>query len=168
LDIGADDYITKPFDVQEVVTRARNLIELRRNLRAKYARQVLLGPSKMEITTADDRFLKSLTENIERHISNPKYDTESVAHDMCMSRMQLNRKIHALTGFSTHGLLREFRLQRAGEMLKGQAGNVAEVAWAVGFNNLSHFARVFRERFGVTPSEYQRAGKVPSGQDCEP
>jgi len=166
LEIGADDYIIKPFDAREVVTRARNLIELRRNLRTKYARQVTLGPSKMEFTTADDRFLKSLTENIERHIGDAKYDTETVAYDMYMSRVQLNRKVHSLTGFSTHGLVREFRLQRAAEMLRGHAGNVAVVANEVGFNNLSHFARVFRERFGVAPSEYERSGELHFGGDA--
>jgi signal transduction histidine kinase/ligand-binding sensor domain-containing protein/AraC-like DNA-binding protein len=158
LETGADDYIIKPFDAREVLARAKNLIELRKSLRGKYSRQVTLGPSKIEATTADERFLKRLMEHIEKHIGDTGYDTESVAYDMCMSRMQLNRKIHALTGYSTHGLVREFRLQRAAELLGNRVGIVAEVALEVGFNNTSHFARAFRERFGVAPSEYRRVG----------
>jgi len=154
LEIGADDYIIKPFDSREVLARVKNLITLRRNLRAKYGQQVTLGVSTMEVTSLDERFLKNLKEKIEQHISDPNYDTETIAYDMCMSRMQLNRKVHALTGYSTHGLVREFRLQRAADLLKRHAGTVAEVAFDVGLNNLSHFARVFRERFGVPPSEY--------------
>jgi AraC-like DNA-binding protein len=67
-------------------------------------------------------------------------------------------------GYSTHELVRELRLQRAAELLTRHAGNVAEVAFEVGFNNLSHFARVFRERFGVPPSEYDRSD-VTIGQN---
>ena len=75
-----------------------------------------------------------------------------------MSRMQLNRKLRALTGHPTHELVREFRLQRAAELLRKNAGNVSEVAFEVGFNDLSHFARAFRERFGMLPSEYETGG----------
>jgi AraC-like DNA-binding protein len=71
-----------------------------------------------------------------------------------MSRMQLNRKLNALTGRSTHEVVREFRLQRAAELLRNRADNITGVAYAVGFSSLSHFARAFRERFGVAPSEY--------------
>jgi signal transduction histidine kinase/DNA-binding response OmpR family regulator len=161
LDIGADDYVIKPFDAREVLARVKNLIMLRRNLRAKYGQQFTLTASTMEVTTLDERFLKNLKEKIEQHIGDPDYDTETVAYDMCMSRMQLNRKLHALTGYSTHGLVREFRLQRAAELLKKHAGSVADVAYEVGFNNLSHFARVFRERFGVAPSEYDGGRVTP-------
>jgi signal transduction histidine kinase/ligand-binding sensor domain-containing protein/DNA-binding NarL/FixJ family response regulator len=154
LDVRADDYIIKPFDAREVVARAKNLIELRKSLRDRYSRQVTIGPSKIEATTADEQFLNKFKEHIERHIGDAAYDTEKVAYDMCMSRMQLNRKIHALTGYSTYGVIREFRLQRAAELLRDHVGIVAEVAMAVGFNNSSHFARAFRERFGVLPSEF--------------
>jgi AraC-like DNA-binding protein len=71
-----------------------------------------------------------------------------------MSRMQLNRKLHALTGQSTHGVVREFRLERAAQLLRKGADNISGVAYDVGFSSLSHFARAFRERFGVVPSEY--------------
>ena len=73
---------------------------------------------------------------------------------MCMSRMQLNRKLNALTGQSTHAVVREFRLQRAVQLLRKGADNVAGIAYEVGFSSLSHFARAFHERFGVVPSEY--------------
>lgn len=161
LDTGADEYLIKPFDAGELTARVRNLIELRRRLREKYRRQITIGPSQMQVTSLDERFLKKLSEHIDHHIADADYDTEALAHDMCMSRMQLNRKIHALTGHSTHELVREFRLQRAAELLRNRADNVTGIAYDVGFISLSHFARAFRERFGVVPSEYAARMTVP-------
>ena len=71
-----------------------------------------------------------------------------------MSRMQLNRKLHALTGRSTHEFIRNLRLQRAAKLLRSHWGNVTEVAFEIGFSSLSSFARAFREQYGVAPSEY--------------
>jgi AraC-like DNA-binding protein len=71
-----------------------------------------------------------------------------------MSRMQLNRKLHALTGRSPHEFIRNLRLQRAAKLLDAHWGNVAEIAFEVGFNSLSHFSKAFREEYGVLPSEY--------------
>ncbi len=155
LGIGADDYVVKPFDARELMARAKNLIATRRTLREKYHQQVTVGPSNVPVTSADEKFLKRLAEQIERHIAESEYDTEALAHDMCMSRMQLNRKLHALTGQSTHHVVREFRLQRAAHLLRTGVDNVAGVAYEVGFSSLSHFARAFHERFGVNPSEYE-------------
>jgi signal transduction histidine kinase/CheY-like chemotaxis protein/AraC-like DNA-binding protein/ligand-binding sensor domain-containing protein len=154
LEIGADDYILKPFEARELMARAKNLIETRKRLWKKYHQQVTFGPGNVAVTSTDGRFLKRLSELIEEHIADNDYDTEALAHDICMSRMQLNRKLNALTGHSTHEVVREFRLQRAAKLLRGQAGNITGVAYDVGFNSLSHFARAFRERFGVVPSEY--------------
>jgi signal transduction histidine kinase/DNA-binding response OmpR family regulator len=155
LDAGADDYVIKPFDARELVARVRNLVASRRKLWEKYHRQVTLGPSDIPVTSADERFLKRFTECIELHIADSAYDTEALAHDLCMSRMQLHRKLHALTGHSTHDLMRQYRLRRAARLLREQTGSVSEVAFESGFNSLSHFARAFREEFGVLPSEYR-------------
>ena len=99
-------------------------------------------------------------------ITDAGYDTETLAHDMYMSRMQLNRKIHALTGKSTHEVVREFRLQRAAAMLRRHADNITGIAYDVGFSSLSHFAHAFRERFGVVPSEY--AARKPEREEEQP
>jgi signal transduction histidine kinase/AraC-like DNA-binding protein/streptogramin lyase len=155
LDIGADDYIVKPFEARELMARVKNLIEIRKTLRDKYRRNVTLGPAEIDVASADERFLKQLTETIEKHITDASYDTEKLAHDMCMSRMQLNRKLQALTGHSTHELVRQYRLQRAAQLLRKHAGNISEVAFESGFNSLSHFARAFRDQFGMLPSEYE-------------
>jgi signal transduction histidine kinase/DNA-binding response OmpR family regulator/ligand-binding sensor domain-containing protein len=155
LDAGADDYVIKPFDVRELAARVRNLIASRRKLWEKYHRQVTLGPADIPVTSADERFLKRFSECMEQHLADSSYDTEALAHDLCMSRMQLNRKLHALTGHSTHLLVRQYRLRRAARLLRERAGTVSEAAFESGFNNLSHFARAFREEFGVLPSDYR-------------
>jgi signal transduction histidine kinase/DNA-binding response OmpR family regulator/ligand-binding sensor domain-containing protein len=154
LEAGADDYIIKPFDARELTARAKNLVATRRKLWEKYHRQLTLGPANIPVASADERFLKRLAEYLEQHVADAEYDTETLAHDMCMSRMQLNRKLNALTGQSTHGVVREYRLQRAAELLRKRADSVSGIAFGVGFSSLSHFARAFRERFGVVPSEY--------------
>jgi DNA-binding response OmpR family regulator/two-component sensor histidine kinase len=166
LDVGADDYVVKPFDAKELLVRARNLIDTRRKLWEKYHRQVTLGPANITVASTDEQFLKRFTEHIEQHVSEAEYDTEALAHDMCMSRMQLNRKLNALTGHPTHELVRQYRLQRAAQLLQSQAGNVSQVAFESGFNSLSHFTRAFREQFGVLPSEYRKSGfEKPVGQN---
>jgi signal transduction histidine kinase/DNA-binding response OmpR family regulator len=161
LETGADDYLIKPFDARELRVRARNLVDLRKKLREKYRQHVVLEPASVPIASTDERFLKKLMETIESRIADPELDTEKLAREACMSRMQLNRKLQALTGHSTHEFLRLQRLQKAARLLAARSGNVTEVAYDVGFNSLSHFAKAFREEFGVSPSEYsaqQRPG----------
>lgn len=154
LETGADDYIIKPFEAKELQVRVHNLIEIRRKLREKFKQNIILQPTELAVTSSDERFLKKLMESVEKHMADPDCGTETLAQDVCMSRMQLNRKLQALTGHSTHEFLRAQRLKRAAQILHQHAGNVSEVAYEVGFASPSHFARAFKEQFGVPPSEY--------------
>jgi len=154
LETGADDYITKPFGVKELQVRMQNLIELRARLREKYRRQCLVEPGDLSVDSIDERFLHKALEVVRSHLSDPGFDNTSFSRELCMSRMQLNRKLQALTGHSTHEFLRALRLQRAAKLLQLHWGNVTEVAFEVGFNSLSSFARAFRDQYGVSPSEY--------------
>ena len=160
---GADDFIIKPFEVEELLIRVRNLIEIRRELREKFRENIVLQPADIAISSNEGKFLKSLMESIERHMAEPDCDTETLAKDVCMSRMQLNRKLHALTGHSTHELVRALRLNRASQLLQHHSGNVSEVAYQVGFASPSHFAHAFKERFGVSPSDYRERNRENSG-----
>jgi DNA-binding response OmpR family regulator len=154
LESGADDYIIKPFDVRELQARIQNLIELRKALQEKYRRQCVLEPGDIPIESMDEKFLRKALDVVEEHLSETDFETVALARELCMSRMQLNRKLHALTGRSTHQFIRNLRLQRAAKLLRSQWGNVTEVAFEVGFTSLSSFARAFREEFGVSPSKY--------------
>ncbi len=154
LETGADDYIVKPFDARELMVRVRNLIETRRALREKFRENIVLEPAEIPIASGDAKFLQRLMEAIERHMAEPECDTEMLAREVCMSRMQLNRKLHALTGHSTHEFLRVQRLKRGAQLLRHHGENVSQVAYDVGFASPSHFAQAFKAQFGMSPSEY--------------
>ena len=102
----------------------------------------------------DEEFLKRLLEVFETHVSESDFSTEDFAHEVGMSRSNLHRKLQALTNQPTHEFLRTLRLKRAAQLLKKSSGSVTDVAYAVGFNNLSHFTKIFRQHFGQTPSEF--------------
>jgi len=154
LETGADEYLVKPFDAKELLVRLRNLLEQRKKMREHLQRGLTSVPTTTHLQSADDRFLKKVFGIIEQNFSNPDFDIQTLAEESAMSRMQLHRKIKALTGYAPGELLRNFRLQRAADMLKHRTGNVSEIAYEVGYNNLSNFAVQFREKFGVNPSEY--------------
>jgi signal transduction histidine kinase/DNA-binding response OmpR family regulator/ligand-binding sensor domain-containing protein len=153
LDIGADDYMTKPFEMKELLARVRNMIEQRRILRAKFSAAAVLRPGDVAVSSMDDELLKKVMRVIENRMGQEKLEAEDIAREVALSRRHLDRKLLGLTNLSTAELVRYVRLQRANELLEKRAGTVAEIAYQVGFGNPSYFASCFRERFGCLPSE---------------
>ena len=155
LQTGADDYLTKPFDARELRVRMENLIEQRAKLRAKYEGSLSLRPSQVAVTSVDERFLQQVIEQIETNLGNEFFTVEELARAVNFSRSQLNRKLKALTNSSPNELIRDFRLKRAKDLLEQGAGNVSEVAFQVGYSNLSYFGRTFKQAFEIKPSEVE-------------
>jgi signal transduction histidine kinase/DNA-binding response OmpR family regulator len=154
LETGADDYILKPFSVQELKVRVINLIEQRKKLRERFSREVKLQPKDIAITSSDEVFLNKAIGLVEAHMSDTDFSVETFVHEIGMSRVQLHRKLKALTDQSTSEFIRSIRLKRAASLIEQQYGNIADVMYEVGFNNVSYFASNFKKMFGVNPSEY--------------
>jgi len=159
LNTGADDYIAKPFDARELEVRVRNLIEGRKKLQQKFSQQLSLSATEIEVDSMEDRFLKKVKNTIEYHISDGAFSVEILADEAAMSSVQLYRKLKALTGHTPNELIRNLRLERAASLLSQRAGNVSDIAYQVGFNNLSYFAKCFKEKFGVAPSDFLNSSK---------
>jgi len=153
LDTGADDYLTKPFDNNELLARVRNLIHQRKLLRRKFAGEIILKPSEVSVKSAEQIFLDKVMRSIEANMSEENFGVEELAKEVAMSRSQLHRKLIALTGQSPSEVLRNTRLLRAKELLLKKAATPSEVAFRVGFNSHTYFSKCFREEFGVSPSE---------------
>ena len=156
LETGADDYIIKPFDIKELCVRAKNLITQRRKLRERFSREVVFRPQDIAITPPDEKFMQRAMEIIQNHIADADFNVEYFCKMVGMSRMQLHRKLRALTDKSSGEFVRALRLKRAAELLSQHFGNITQVAYEVGFNNPSYFAECFRRQFGELPSEYAR------------
>ncbi len=158
LETGADDYITKPFNIKELIARVKNLIEQRKKLRERFSRDVKLEPKDIAITSADEKFLNRAIGIIDEHMGDFEFDARTFQEEIGMSRSQLFRKLRALTDQSATEFIRAIRLKRAAKLLEEKFGNVAEITYEVGFNNLSYFAKCFKELFGVSPSDYGKQG----------
>ncbi|MEO6454585.1 MAG: ATP-binding protein [Ginsengibacter sp.] len=153
LETGADDYLTKPFDSKELLLRIQNLINQRKLLRKKFAGEILLRPSEIAVTSADEMFLNKVLQAIEKNMSEEDFGVEDLAKEVTMSRSQLHRKLIALTGQAPSEMLRNTRLLRAKELLQKRAATPSEVAYQVGFNSHTYFSKCFKEEFGISPSE---------------
>jgi len=156
LETGADDYLGKPFDRQELVARVKNLIALRRKLRESFRRQVVLQPREVAVTTADEAFLQRALAVMEEQVANEEFTAEDFQRAVGMSKTQLHRKLKALVNQAPREFMRSFRLQRAAQLLKQGAGNVTEIAYMVGFSSQPYFTKCFHEEFGMTPKEYAK------------
>lgn len=161
LELGADEYMTKPFNIKEIKVRMKNLLEQRKNLRKSFSREVTIQPKNISVTSVDERFLNHALKIMEEHLGDEQFSVERFAEEIGMSRKNLLRKIKALTDKSVNEFIRNFRLSRAAQLLEAKAGTVGEIAYQVGFNNLSYFSKCFKELFGQLPNEYAgRRGEV--------
>jgi signal transduction histidine kinase/DNA-binding response OmpR family regulator len=154
LDMGADYYLAKPFQARELLAVAGNLITQRKKLKESFGKTVLLKTDTWEGSSSDDRFLQKLVKLIEAHLSEPDFTVEELQKELGISRMQLHRKLKALTDLSATEFIRSLRLKRAAEMLEKGQDNVSQIAYQVGFNSLSYFSKCFKEQYGVLPSHY--------------
>jgi AraC-like DNA-binding protein len=117
-----------------------------------------LLPKNITVTSVDEKFLEQALAIVEGHLDDEQFSVERFAEEIGMSRKNLLRKIRALTDQSVNEFIRNFRLNRAAQLIVSRSASVSEVAYQVGFNNLSYFTRCFKELFGVLPTAY--AGKV--------
>jgi CheY-like chemotaxis protein len=167
LELGADDYLAKPFSVRELTLRIANLLAARRRLEERVggvavpsASTRVLRPSAVEVTSDDEAFVERLRHAIEEHLGDDAFGVEQLAAAVGQSRATLYRRVQGLFDESPMDLVWGMRLDRASDLLVSRAGSVAEVAYAVGFSSLSHFSRRFKERHGTSPSA-RRAGAGP-------
>jgi signal transduction histidine kinase/DNA-binding response OmpR family regulator len=151
---GTDAYVAKPFSIDVLEAQITNLLESRRKLREKYSRQILLEPKKVTVTDIDEKFLIRVMEIVEKHISDTGFNAEALSKEAGMSRMQLYRKLRGLTDQTVHEFIRNIRLKRAVQLLEAKRMTITEVAYEVGFNDLTYFARCFRKQYQKSPSEY--------------
>ncbi|MCW8994813.1 MAG: response regulator, partial [Psychromonas sp.] len=155
LEMGADDYIMKPFDAEELQVRIKNLIDQRKKLRDHFKKEGLFEVSDENITSIDKKFLKKAIKIIHEHISDTSFSVDIFADEIAMSRSQLHRKLVALMGEAPSDLIRRVRLSRAAKLIENKFGNISEIALEVGFANPANFANSFRRQFNVSPSEYE-------------
>ncbi|KAA6336998.1 Sensor histidine kinase TodS [termite gut metagenome] len=151
---GIDDYITKPFDVDILNVKIDNLLQIRNTLREKIKHDWLMQPEDVVLDSPNDKFLKKAVTVVEKFMDDPELDIGKFSEEMGVSRMQLYRKFEALTNMTVKEFIRSVRLKRAAQMLKQEKLTVSEVAWAVGFKDMSYFRKCFKEEFGMTPTEY--------------
>jgi len=154
LEAGADDYITKPFHVQVLLTRVKNLINLRRQLQLKIERRMLLQPEEFNFSELENLFLDKFQELIEQNISNPEFGVDELTEILNISQPTLYRKVFALTGQSPKKFIQSYRIKRSFELLKSNYGNVTEVAYKVGFSSSAYFTKCFKETFNRLPSDF--------------
>lgn len=154
LETGADDYVAKPFNRQELLTRVQNLTRQRKMLRERFGREIKIQAKDIAVTSADEIFLNKLISYIEKHIGNPDLNVDSLLGEIHLSRSQLHRKLKALTDLSATEFIRNIRLKRAAQLLEQNHGSISQTIYAVGFNSLSYFSKCFQKQFGVSPKEF--------------
>ncbi len=155
LETGADDYITKPFNSKILLTRIKNLIDLRRQLQLKIQRQKMLLPAEIQVSSLDDQFLKRFQGIIEENLDDPEFTIDQLCEKLDMGRSTLFKKIKALTGEPPNQFILSYRLERGSQLLKDKSRSVTEVALEVGFSTPAYFAKCFKERFHQSPSSFQ-------------
>ena len=154
LQTGADDFLTKPFAAAELLARAGNLIQSRSAMRGRYSEEVVLPTTGAAVPSADAAFLERAFAVVDGHLGDEGFTVGALAEALGTSESTLKRRLKPLVGATPVEFVRERRLERAAALLLGQAGTVGEVAAQVGFGSPSYFARCFRDRYGVPPSEF--------------
>ncbi|WP_437918175.1 hybrid sensor histidine kinase/response regulator transcription factor [Sphingobacterium sp. LRF_L2] len=156
LESGANVFIDKPFDMDFLLKQVDNLIKNQNELRESYSKKYIAEPSKVTISSTDEELLKRAMEHIENNISNMDYNVETFVSDMGVGRTLLYQKINDILGMSIKEFIMDIRLKRGAQLLAESDLTIAEISYAIGFNNPKHFSVCFKKQFDLTPSEFRK------------
>jgi signal transduction histidine kinase/ligand-binding sensor domain-containing protein/AraC-like DNA-binding protein len=155
LEISADDYLTKPFDLNILQAKIDNILSIRNAYKEKYSSELTLQPKNIQVDLPDINFINKAIEVVEANISDVDFDINKFASEIGVSLTQLYRKLNALTGMTVKEFIRDIRLKRSAQLLTHDSVRISEVAFGVGFKDLSHFSKCFRQKYGVTAKQYK-------------
>lgn len=154
---GADAYIAKPFDVEMLKSTVQSILANRERILQSFAQSARdrAKVKKVELRSTDDMLMEKVTEYIEANISDPTLNVDKLAEIVSISRVHMHRKLKELTGQSAREYILTVRLRQAAILLAEKKLNISEVAYALGFSNLSHFSTAFKKAYGVSPKDYK-------------
>lgn len=172
LEYGADAFLAKPFNMEELHMNIENLIVGRQRLKGKFsgAQQQADKIEIKEVKGNDELLMERIMKAVNKNISDSSFNVDMLTSEVGISRAQLHRKMKEMTGISTSEFIRNIRLEQAARLLREQKINVTQVAYTVGFSNLAHFSTIFRKHFGMSPTEYMERDvpaddKLPSSSE---
>ncbi|MCW8850907.1 MAG: DNA-binding response regulator, partial [Melioribacteraceae bacterium] len=154
LEIGADDYLTKPFESVELFARIKNLLEQRKRLEEKYSSNLDFRIKSNKISTADDDFIKKTIELVENNLDKTNFGTDELARELFVSRTKLHRKMLEITGQAPGEFVRIIKLKHAAKLITEKRLSITQIAYEIGFSSPAQFTRAFRKQFNCLPSEY--------------
>lgn len=155
LEHGADDYVTKPFNILELKVRIKNILGNRKLLHEKYRNNTLLpDSSEIAFNSADEKLLTNIVQTMKDNLDNSELSVEFLGKETGLSRVHLFRKLKALTGMSPTDFIIDFRIKNACQMLATGKFKIADVAYGVGYQDTQYFSKSFRKKMGISPSEY--------------
>jgi len=155
-DIGADDYILKPFNEELLLTRISGILRNRELLKKKFQLDQTINPKELSISTPDEDFLNAIMQNIEDNIQKRDLSAAFLSQELGMSHSFVYKKLKSLTGQSIVDFIRDFKLKRAAQLLSKHGFSVTDTCYEVGFSDRRYFTRIFKQKFGKSPSEYRR------------
>ena len=163
LGLGADDYVSKPFNPQVLQAKVAALLRNRRQLREYYQRQLLLEPTEVVIPDADRLFLEQAMRAVEARLTDPALSVGVLADALCLTQSVLYRRLKGITGQTAVEFIRDVRMKRAAQLLAQPHLRISEVAFEVGVENVKYFRKSFQKIYGVAPSEYARQHRPARG-----
>ncbi|WP_201982396.1 hybrid sensor histidine kinase/response regulator transcription factor [Hymenobacter rubidus] len=164
LGMGADDYVSKPFNPTLLQAKAEGLLRNRRKLHEFYQRRILLQPTEIVVADADREFLEKAMGIVEKHLGDSDFNVQVLVGEMAMSNSIFYRRIKSITGQTVVEFIRDVRLKRAAQLLTQTTLRVAEVGFEVGIENAKYFRQMFQKLYGMTPSEYAKQHRDVANQ----
>jgi DNA-binding response OmpR family regulator len=154
LETGANDYITKPFNFEVLNAKIKNLLHLKNTMQSTYSRQIKLMAAEPVVESADEKLLTEIVSYLENNLTNPQLSVENLSKQVRMSRSTLYAKLLELTGQTPVEYIRSFRLDKAAVLMEKSTMTISEISYEVGFTTSNYFAKSFKSKFNMLPSEF--------------
>ena len=155
LESGADEYISKPFNIKEFLLKIKNILDSSTRLKNKFSSEDYLTPSEITVSSMDEKLLKKAFDIVNKNMANEQFDIATFCSELGVSRTMLFTKIKAWANVTPNEFIQIIRMKRAAQLLENNKLNISQICYKVGFKNPKYFSKTFQKRYDLTPTEYR-------------